>query len=280
MPQHSTVAPARARASARAGRLVLAACLVLAAHAASAQDRAAAPAKTSIDPKALAILKASCAALENARTMSFTAVDTYERAARNGQPIYYSVKSDVTLQRPDKLRVIKVGDGIPDEFYYDGKSVMAYVPSEDVVAVADAPPTIDEMLTAAWDNAETYFPFSDVMVSHPCDVFDEGLKSAFYIGQSRVVGGVPTNVIALTTDNAQGQMWIGADDHLPRMIRTNYPAEPARANYQTEYSDWRLGVPVDPSAFTSAKAAAAKRIAFQPPSAAGGQDTPVKGGAK
>ena len=73
--------------------------------------------------------------------MSFTAVDTYERAARNGQPLYYTDKSQVTLQRPDKLRVIKTGDGIPDEFYYDGKTMAAYVPSADLIAVSDAPPT-------------------------------------------------------------------------------------------------------------------------------------------
>ncbi len=274
-PATSPAQPAWRARPARASRLVLAAALLaLAAQGALAQDKTAAPAAAParIDPKALAILKASCAALAAARTMSFTATDTYEHAARNGQPLYYTVKDQVTLQRPDKLKVIKVGDGIPDEFYYNGKVVMAYVPSEDLVAVADAPPTVDQMLSSAWDKAETHFPFADVIVSDPCDVFDEGLKSAFYVGQSQVVGGVTTNIIALTTDHAQGEMWIGAEDHLPRLIRTSYPGEPARANYETAYSDWRIGDPVDASAFTSAKAAAAKRIAFQPPSAAGGQD--------
>ena len=226
----------------------------------------AAPTGTSgVDPKAEAILRASCAALSGAQTVSFTAIDTYQRAARNGQPLYYSVRSEVSLQRPNKLRVIKTGDGVPDEFYYDGTTVMAYVPSQELVAVADAPPTIDEMLASAWDRAGIHFPFADVIVSDPCDVFDEGMKSAFYVGQSTVVGGVKTDMIALTLGHAQGEMWIGVDDHLPRMIRTNYPNEPGRASYETDYSDWRLGAAIDASAFTSGKAAAAKRIAFQPP---------------
>lgn len=202
-------------------------------------------------------------------------VDTYEHAARNGQPLYYTVKSDVTLKRPDKLKVVKVGDGVPDEFYYDGKTVMAYVPSEQVVAVADAPPTIDEMLSSAWDYAEIHFPFADALVSNPCDIFD-GLKSAFYVGQSQVVGGVTTDIVALSLGDAQGEMWIGASDHLPRMVRTVYRNEPAQARYQTEYSNWRVDAPVDASVFTSPRAMAAKHIAFQPPSATGGQGEPSR----
>jgi hypothetical protein len=58
-------------------------------------------------------------------------------------------------------------------------SMMAYVPSEDLVAVTEAPPTIDEMVNAAWEKAAIYFPFADVIASKPCEVFEEhGLNSA------------------------------------------------------------------------------------------------------
>ena len=62
-----------------------------------------------IEPKALDILKAACKALADAKTMSFTAVNTYEKAALNGQPLYYATRNQVTLQRPNKLRVITPG---------------------------------------------------------------------------------------------------------------------------------------------------------------------------
>ena len=111
---------------------------VFATYTAQAQ-RSIGAALAKVELKAVAIMKAACGKLSAARTASFTAVDAYEHASRNSQPLYYTVKSEVTLQRPDKLRIMKVGDGIPDEFYYDGKQVMAYVPSQNVVAVADAP---------------------------------------------------------------------------------------------------------------------------------------------
>jgi hypothetical protein len=186
-------------------------------------------AESNIDPKVIGILRSACDVLSAARTMTFTATDTYERAARNGQPLYYSVRSQVTLQRPDKLRVLKIGDGVPDEFYYDGKTISAYVPSANVIATADAPPTLDKMLDAVWDIAAIYFPFADMMVSEPCAVFDKNLTSAFYIGRSVVVGGTTTDMVAVAGQGVQAQLWIGTDDHLPRMVRVVYVNEPARA---------------------------------------------------
>jgi hypothetical protein len=239
-------------------------------HAQQPQQTPAPPssaARAPIEPKALDILKAACKALVDAKTMSFTAVNTYEKAALNGQPLYYATHNQVTLQRPNKLRVITLGDGIPDEFYYDGKTMMAYVPSEDLVAVADAPPTIDQLLDVVWDKAAIDFPFSDVIVSQPCAVFDKRMTTAFYVGQSKVVGDTTTDMVAVAGKDVQAELWIGTADHLPRLLRVVYPQEPAHALYQTEYSDWHLNDSVDPAVFTSDKAAKGRPMPFAPPGA-------------
>jgi len=264
--------------------LGFAAALLLVASTANAQQSATpAPSRPAIDPKAMQILHTVCDTLSKAQTMSFTAVDTYERAARNGQPLYYSNKSQVMLQRPDKLRVIKLADGVPDEFYYDGKTMMAYMPSSNLVATSNAPATVDAMLDAAWDVGGIYFPFADVVVAQPCAVLDKNVTSAFYVGQSKVVGDTTTDMVAIAGEGLQAELWIGASDHLPRMIRVVYPGEPAQARYQTDYSDWKLGAPIDAAAFKSEKAAGAAHIAFQPPplspppgAPASGQQTPTK----
>ena len=124
------------------------------------------------------------------------------------------------------------------------------------------------MIEVAWDKAAIYFPFADMIVSKPCEVFEEhGLNSAFYVGQSKVIGNTTTDMVAVTGDNIQAELWIGADDHLPRLIRVVYPNEPAHALYQTEYSDWHLMDAADPGAFASDKASRATPMPFQPPGA-------------
>src|ERR1700687_4232648 len=129
-----------------------------------------------LEPKALDILKTACARLAAAHSMEFTAVVTYENPSRLGPPLAYTTKSEVTLERPDQLRVITLGDGPRSEFYYDGKTMTAFAPVENLVAIAPAPPTIDAALEAADHSAAIYFPFSDVIVSDPYKDLAEGLK--------------------------------------------------------------------------------------------------------
>ena len=218
-----------------------------------------------IEPKAIDILKASCSRLAAARTMSFTAVVSYESPSRLGTPLVYTTRSEVTLQRPDKLRVITPGDGPASEFYYDGKTMTAFAPAENLVAVAEAPPTIDEALKVAYDTAAIYFPFTPMMIADPYKDITDGLILAFYIGQSHVVGGTTTDMVAYANNNVFAQVWIGAEDKLPRMIRAVYRTDLARLRHQLEWSNWQLDPAVPADAFASTSANSANPIAFAHP---------------
>ena len=221
--------------------------------------------KWELEPKAVEILKAMSSRLAAARTLRFTAVVSYESPSKLGPALVYTTKSDVVLQRPNKLRVITSADGPPSELYYDGKTITAFSPKDDLAAVADAPPTIDGALKAAYDLGETYFPFTDVVVADPWGDLASDVKLAFYVGQSHVVGGTTTDIVAYASDTVFAQIWIGADDKLPRMMRAVYRHDPSRLRHSMELSGWRLGVSVPAGTFTSSAAIKAKRIAFTRP---------------
>jgi hypothetical protein len=218
-----------------------------------------------LEPKAIDILKSACSRLAAAKSMTFTAVVSYESPSRLGTPLVYTTTSDVALQRPDKLRVITAGDGPASEFYYDGKVMMALEPAANLVAVADAPATIDATLQAAYDSAAIYFPFTDVIVTDPYKDIAEGLKLAFYIGQSKIVGGTTTDMIAFANDDVFIQMWVGAEDKLPRRVRAVFRQDAARMRHQVELENWQLDTTVAAEAFMSAKASSATRIQFARP---------------
>lgn len=223
------------------------------------------PVQMALEPKAIDILKAACSRLAAARTMSFTAVVTHENPSRLGPPLAYTTRSEVTLKRPDKLRVITPADGPATEFYYDGKTMTAFAPAENLVAVTKAPPTIDAALQTAYTSAAIYFPFTDLIVANPFKDISDGLVIAFYIGQSKVVGGTTTDMIAYANDEVFVQAWIGTEDRLPRMVRAVYRADKAALRHQMELSNWRLNIAVPADAFESAKAGKAKPIAFAHP---------------
>ena len=57
-----------------------------------------------LEPKAIEILKAASSRLAAARTLTFSTVEFFEGASRHGHPLSFTTKSEVALQRPDKLR--------------------------------------------------------------------------------------------------------------------------------------------------------------------------------
>jgi hypothetical protein len=246
--------------------LVLAMTIAGGARAQQSPAATASPApQPGIELDAVAILKAMSDKLAAANTISFTAVDTYESPAVNGQPLYYTTVSQVMMERPDKLRVITPGDGPPTEFYYNGKTMVAYDPAMNLVAITDAPPTIDAMVKAAYDKAAMYFPFVDFIVADPYKDIEASLKSAFLVGRSDVVGGTLTDIVAITGDNVQAELWIGVNDKLPRMMRAVYPKDPARNRYETEFSNWVLNGGADDGDFVSERALNAPRMDFKNP---------------
>ena len=218
-----------------------------------------------IEPRAVELLKAMSARLAAARSMAFTAVTTYESPSIYGAPLAFTTTSEVILQRPDRLAVVTAGDGQSTEFYYDGRTMTQFSPAENLVAIANAPPTIDAMLKALYDAAGTYYAFTDVVVADPWADMSQGLKLAFYIGQSGVVGGVKTDMVAYEAEGVFVQIWIGVDDKLPRMARAVYFDDPLQLRHQVELSHWRLDTPLAAEAFGTSKAAGAIHIQFAHP---------------
>jgi hypothetical protein len=222
----------------------------------------ATPAKPDLEPKAIELLKAVSSRLAAAHTLSFTAVQIFESPSRQGPPLAYAKKTDVTLQRPDRMRVIISGDGPGSEFYYNGKTMTAFAPAENLVAASDAPPTIDAMLEAVYHSAGIFFTFTDLVVADPYKDMAEGLTLAYYVGQSHVVAGTTTDMVAYVDNGVFIQLWIGTEDKLPQMVRAIFLDDPERLRSQVEFSNWQLDLTVPPDTFALSNAANAKRIPF------------------
>ncbi len=243
---------------------------------------APAPPRPAPDPKAVEILKAACAKLASAGSMSFTALGAYEVPSLWGPPLIYGRIYEVALQRPDKLAVMTIGDGPRTEFYDDGKVMMSFHPAENLVAVAGAPTTIDRALEKLYREAGTYFPFTDVIVADPWKDIESDLTGAFYVGESMLVGGKTTDVIAYETNGVFIQMWIGKDDKLPYMARAMYVDDPLQLRQSVQFSKWNLTPTVALETFTTSKASGADKIPFNHPKMKSDLPAQVKpaGGAK
>ena len=210
-----------------------------------ASPPAAAAPGPAVEPKAVELLNAMSAKLDAAKSMSFSVKTAFEEPARNGQPLFYMVQASVSLERPDKMKIVTSGDGPPSEFLYDGKTIMEYLPTQNMVAETGALPTLGAMLDEVYEKYGIYFPFIHYIVDQSHEKLIDGLTSAFVIGQSKLVGGTTTHMVALANDNVQVQLWIGSDDKLPRQLWLTFTHAPQKPLRMTEFSDWKLGQPID-----------------------------------
>jgi hypothetical protein len=260
-----------------AGCLAVAALASIAVPARSAEPPAAgevgapsghrwAPEARVLEPKAVEILKAASTRLAAARTLAFTAVIADEAPSRLGPPLLYASRADVVLQRPDRIRIVSTGAGPRSEIYVNGTELSAWSPAEGLIARAQVPPSIDAALEAAHRIAHVYFPFADIVVADPYGDLAPDLRLAFYIGRTRAVGGVETDMIAYATDEVFVQAWIGVEDRLPRRLRAIYLMDGGNLRHEMELSGWKVDPKFPASTFTlPAEARKAKSIPFARP---------------
>jgi hypothetical protein len=259
----------------RTGAFLLAAllgCFLAEAPAVAQGKPAPAPPKAAqakapaVDPAALALIKTMSDTLAAAKSISFTTVGAFDVPARNGQPLFYFTRSEVLMARPDKLRVIVPGDGPPSEFYYDGKTIAVFKPGMDLVATMDAPGTLEPALEAIYKKAGLYFPFVDFIVADPYDTLTKGLTSAFVIGTSDIVGGTKTNIVSLSNRDTHLQIWIGAEDKLPRLVSATPINRPKEPRHIVDFSGWKLTGDIDEAqSFAPKTTASTKQIPFARP---------------
>ncbi|MFM7392836.1 MAG: DUF2092 domain-containing protein [Cyanobium sp.] len=93
-----------------------------------------------MEARALDLLRASSARLAASKSMAFTATVGYEYPSRLGPPLLYTVRYEVLMQRPNRLRVLIPGDGPASQFFFDGRTIMAFAPERNLVAIEPAPP--------------------------------------------------------------------------------------------------------------------------------------------
>lgn len=227
---------------------------------ARAQTRAAA-----VDPAALALLRGAGATLAAAQSLSFTATALHDVPSAEGQSVLYTVQSRVSLSRPDRLRIETVGDGAPALFVSDGRTMTLFRPLAHTVATAPAPAGLEAVLRAETAAAGQSQAFADMLLADPVQGLTAGLTRAFVVGASRLVGGVETEVVAFAGPDAQGQIWIGAQDRLPRQLWVTETNAPGRPRSGVAFGDWRLDAPLDDQTFTATGAAGAAPVPFAKP---------------
>jgi hypothetical protein len=265
--QHSPIVSALA-----GGLLCALAGMASAQQAAPSAPPAAAPgasaAKVQLvkDPRALAALKAMSDRLTAAKSLTFRTHNTVPMLGPNLQWITLVGDARVALERPNKLFIVRGGDQTPMEIYYDGKTLTLYEPVERLYAEVSAPATVDTTLTEVFGPALAGFPYLALLMSDPYAALTTDLGGALYVGHS-MIDGVKTEHLALRSPGVDWEIWIGAEDRLPRLVQAKYIDLGKAPTITTRFHDWNLSPQIPAATFRLEKPAGAQRIEYVKPQA-------------
>ena len=217
-----------------------------------------------VDPAATQILKRMTDYLGGLQKFSVHTQNTLEDELDSGHRVDFDVSASVIVSRPNKLFAERKGDLIDQIFYYDGKTLTLYNPSDKVYATESAPGTIEEMLDFARESLGLVVPVADLVYRNAFPLLMQDVTLAVVVGKA-VIGGVKCDHLLFSRPGVDFQVWVAdAGQPLPCKYVVTDTGTPAGLSVTTIMSDWNVAPTVSDARFTFVPPPGTKQITFLP----------------
>jgi hypothetical protein len=218
--------------------------------------------KPDIDPLALQVLRATTDSLKNAQTFSFRAVVTRERLGTNDEVLTFFRQQEITVARPDRMRVHVTGERQTADLYFNKGQAAIYSPDKKVYTqFASASPDLDRVVDSL-DSKDIELPIANFFRADPYTVLIDGLSSAAVIGRVEIAGKTFHHLVFREND-AEWQLWVEAGEKpTPRRVQIVYKNLPRQPRVTVDFSDWNLNAKPPNDFFTFQKPQDAVAISF------------------
>jgi hypothetical protein len=219
---------------------------------------------SAVDPTATQILLKMTDHLGSLKTFSVHTQNTLEDYLDSGHRVDLNVAADVIVSRPDKLLAERLGDRVDQAFFYDGKTLTLYNPSDKVYATVPVPGTIEEMFDVARESLGLIIPVADLVYRNAFPLLMQDVRLAMVVGKS-FINGVKCDHLLFSRPGVDFQVWVADNGHpLPYKYIVTDTGNPARLSVSTVMSDWDTTPAVDKARFTFVPPKEAKTISFMP----------------
>ena len=249
----------------RVGRpaLTVFACLVCGSASAQPAKQAEAP---KFDPEAQRILRDMSEFLSRQKAFEVEVDSTTDVVRDDGQKVEMNNESKVSVERPDKVRILRSGDR-PAQLFYDGRTFTVSLREPNVYAQEKAPPPIDQTVVEVQDKLGVDIGAGDLLMSDPARTLTEDSVSGRYLGRS-LIDGVPTHHLAFRGKTVDWELWVEQGDRpLPRRYVITTKDVPAAPQHSVTLSNWQLLSDLPDAKFVFEPPKDARKIDFVVPHA-------------
>ena len=192
------------------------------------------------------------------KAISFRYDTVLEIVTDDKQKLALASSGNVTLNRPDKLRVTRTGGFADVEFLFDGKTLTLLGKTANLYGQVEVPGTIDHLVDELRDKGRPV-PGADLLLSNVYDQLMPTVVNVKDLG-SGVIGGVECDHFAFRTKEVDWQIWIaqGSRPYPCRYVITSNQVAQA-PQYSLTISDWKTGDGVEAKDFSFNNATGAKK---------------------
>jgi len=204
--------------------------------------------------------------LAGASQFSVTLLIHYDALQASGQVIEFSERRDVTLRRPDGLRVdVRQSDGDVGGLVFDGKTISQFNVNEAVYAQLQRPGDVDSAIRYAVRELGVRFPLARLLVTRLPQEISKLTIRVDHV-ETNTLSNMPTEHIAGVSQEIDYQFWI-REDNLPSRIVLTYRNAPGRPRFSADFVDWNMAPDNRPGTFEFVAPAGAERIPTLVPAA-------------
>jgi hypothetical protein len=223
-----------------------------------------------VDPAATQILQRMTDYLGGLKQFGVKTQNTIEDLTDSGHRVDDDVSASMVISRPNKLHAERRGNLIDQVFYYNGKTLTLYNPSDKVYATEPAPGTIEEMLDFARASLGLLVPAADLVYRNAFPLLMQGVTSAAVIGKA-VIGGAKCDHLLFSRPGVDFQVWVADSGRpLPYKYVVTDTGTPALISITTVMSEWNVTPAVDDAFFNFVPPKGVNQISFMPLEVKGG----------
>jgi hypothetical protein len=176
------------------------------------------------------------------------------------QKIQFTSSSQLSLSRPDKLRVSRTGGYADVDLIFDGKTATLLGKDLNAFAQVEAPGSTDQLIDKLRSDLSIEAPGADLLLSGAYDEMMKDVLDAKHIGRG-VIGGVECEHLAFRNPDTDWQIWIEVGPKpIPRKYVITSKAVTGAPQYTLLIRDWQTDTQIASDTYTFKAPAGAKKI--------------------
>ena len=220
--------------------------------------------RTGVESKANKILFQASEYLKQAKTFKFRAEIARDVILYDGVHVQFGGVSNVTVQRPNKLKAIFNGDERSRRSYFDGDTLSMYSVTRNIYPQKKIPGTLDNAIDFVFETFGFSVPLADIVYANPYAILIENVDEGHFLGKHKVEGAI-CNHLAFQQNQIDWQIWIeDSETPLIRKLIITYKTEEGHPEYEAEISNWVLNPSLSNDEFKFTPPAGVDKIEFLP----------------